>query len=92
MNSSIISGRRYIAILTDGALVAHKTLRILQSSGEVIPARWSAANARLESVALNGADRPVCMYSKNPNIEHKLVAAGISFQWLDAAEAQALAS
>lgn len=89
---NILTSDRYIAIKSAHGLTFNKTLRILTKGGNVIPARWNAKNERLESVAINEPSVAVSMYEKSRNIEAKLVAAGINFEWLDEDQAKALTS
>ena len=88
---SILTSDRYIAIRAEnGKLANHGTLRILTKDGTVHPARWVAAHCRLESCSLNSAPVALPMYRKSEKIEHALKAAGVSFAWLTAEEAQNL--
>lgn len=90
MNHTTITSDRYIAIKSATGLTFNKTLRILSKGGEIIPARWNEAHKRLESVAINNPDAAVPMYEKSRNIEAKLAAAGITFEWLNESQAKAL--
>lgn len=90
MNASILTSDRYIAIKSATGLTFNKTLRILTKGGTIIPARWNDKNERLESVAIDQPAAPVFMYEKSRKIEAKLIAAGISFEWLTEDQAKAL--
>jgi hypothetical protein len=93
METSILTSDRYIAIKSTHGLTFNKTLRILcKVAGveTVIPARWSASNERLESVAINNPGAPVMMYEVNRKLEAKLKAAGINYQWLTTDESKEL--
>lgn len=90
MTSSIITSDRYIAIKSAHGLTYNKTLRILTNGGTIIPARWNNSNKRLESVAIDQPDASIFMYEKSRKIEAKLIAAGITFEWLNEEQAEAL--
>lgn len=90
MNASILTSDRYIAIKSAHGLTFNKTLRILSKGGIITPARWSDKNQRLDSVAINNPDAAVMMYEKSAKVEQKLVAAGISFEWLTLEQAKEL--
>lgn len=93
MTSTILTADRYIAIrFNDGSLSLKGIVRILTKDGLIHPARWNAANARLESCSINSAPVALPMYSKSGKIEAKLAAAGINFAWLTLDEAKELAS
>ena len=93
MNHSIITSDRYIAIKFSGSksdgLTYNKTLRIL-TRDSIVPCRWNDCNKRLESVSINTPDAEIMMYGKSRQIEAKLAAAGITFEWLDESQAKAL--
>jgi hypothetical protein len=90
MTSSIITSDRYIAIKSSNGLTFNKTLRILNKGGSIIPARWNNSTKRLESVAIDQPDAPIFMYEKSRKNQAKLIAAGITFEWLNEAQAEAL--
>lgn len=90
MTALILTSDRYIAIKSAHGLAFNKTLRILTKGGTIIPARWNKANQRLESVAIDQPAASVFMYEKNRKIQAKLVAAGISFEWLTESQAKEL--
>lgn len=93
MTSTILTADRYIAIrFNDGSLSLDGIVRILTKDGLIYPARWNAANRRLESCARNSAPVALPMYSKSGKIEAKLAAAGINFAWLTLDKAKELAS
>ena len=88
MTTTILTSDRYIAIRNDDGSIAYKgILRILTKDGLVTPAKWNAANQRLESCAINRPVEALPMYSKSAKIEAKLHAAGINFAWLTLDEA-----
>ena len=90
MTSTILTSDRYIAILTNGQVAFRNTVRILSKDGNVTPARWNAANRRLESCSFNAPVHALPMYEKSVKIENALKAANISFRWLTAEEAEQL--
>lgn len=93
MTSPILTSDRYIAIRNDDGSIGYKgILRILTKDGLVRPAKWNAANCRLESCAINRPVEALPMYTKSDKIEAKLVAAGINFAWLTLEDAQQIAS
>ena len=92
MTATILTSDRYIAIKSAYGLTFNKTLRILTKGGIIIPARWNDSHKRLESVAIDQPAAPILMYEKSRKIEAKLIAAGISFEWLNQSQAQALTS
>jgi hypothetical protein len=95
MNASILTSDRYIAIKSAHGLTFNKTLRILCKVAGVetiIPARWNAANARLESVAIDNPGVAIPMYQASRKLEAKLKAAGYSFELLNETKASALTS
>lgn len=93
MTSTILTADRYIAIrFNDGSLSLDGIVRILTNDGLIHPARWNAANCRLESCSINSAPVALPMYSKSGKIEAKLTAAGIDFEWITLDKAKALAS
>ena len=88
---TMLTSDRYIAIRdAEGRLANYGTLRILTKGGTVHPAKWVAAHKRLESCSLNSEPVALPMYQKSEMIERALRAAGISFAWLTAEEAQSL--
>lgn len=89
MNHTIITSERYIAIKSAYGLTFNKTLRIL-TRDHIVPCRWNHANKRLESVSINTPDAEIMMYGKSRQIEAKLAAAGICFEWINEAQAEAL--
>ena len=90
MTTSILTADRYIAVLTNGQVSFHNTVRILSKNGLVTPARWNAANCRLESCAFASVGDAVPMYEKSAKIERALNAANIAFRWLTLDEAKEL--
>lgn len=93
MHAIALTADRYIAIhFNDGSLSLEGIVRILTKDGLIHPARWNAANRRLESCARNSAPVALPMYIKSGKIESKLAAAGINFAWLTLEQAQDLAS
>lgn len=88
---SVLTSDRYIAVRdTNGQLVNFGTLRILTKEGVIHPAKWIAAHKRLESCSLNSEPVALPMYAKSEKIDRALRAAGVSFAWLTAEEAQSL--
>ena len=93
MHATALTSDRYIAIrFNDDSLSLDGIVRILTKDGLIYPARWNAANRRLESCARNSAPVTLPMYSKSGKIEAKLAALGINFAWLTLEQAQDLAS
>jgi hypothetical protein len=88
---TMLTSDRYIAIRdTNGELANYGTLRILTKEGTIYPARWVTAHKRLESCGLGEAPIALPMYLKTEKNDRALRAAGISFAWLTAEEAQSL--
>ena len=93
MTSTILTADRYIAIrFNDGSLSYNGILRILTKDGRIIPARWNAANCRLEACGRNSDFGPLPMYTKSKAIAAKLFDYGINFAWLTLDEAKEIAS
>ena len=93
METQILSSDRYIAIKSARGLTFNKTLRILCKVAGVetiVPARWNAANARLESVAIDNPGAAVMMYQASRKLEGNLKSARIDFEWLTLDQAKSL--
>ena len=90
--SSILTSDRYIAIKSATGLAYNKTLRILtrgDEGTEIVPCKWNDRSNRLESLAAGGPSVPA-MYSPTPKLIAKLQRAGISFEFINEAEAKSL--
>ena len=90
--SSILTSDRYIAIKSATGLTYNKTLRVLtrgDNGTEIVPCKWNDRSKRLESLAAGGPSVPA-MYAPTPKLIAKLERAGISFQFINEAEAKSL--
>lgn len=90
--TSILTSDRYIAIKSAAGLAYNKTLRVLtrgNNGTEIVPCKWNDRSKRLESLATEGPSVPA-MYAPTPKLIAKLERAGMSFQFINEAEAKSL--
>tara|TARA_R110000868_G_scaffold71067_1_gene208577 strand:- start:398 stop:703 length:306 start_codon:yes stop_codon:yes gene_type:complete len=90
--TSILTSDRYVAIKSATGLTYNKTLRVLtrgNNGAEIVPCKWNDRSNRLESLATEGPSVPA-MYAPTPKLIAKLERAGMSFQFINEAEAKSL--